>query len=150
VTAAFIASATVEDLFTIARNMTELGIDIDLITTEALGTLPLLEQSAEIAKGLKIVALSHPKDEKLQVLLKERKIRATRQIYLGYAAIQIADQAIGESRAETTQNLRQNQFETVLGNIRFNADGSANYNPYALMQWDGKELLPMNGEGLNP
>ncbi len=137
VKAAFIASATTEDLVTIARNMKKLDVTLDLITTEALAVLPYLEEVDKIPAGIRVVAAPMPSEPKLDALLAERKLDKERQIYAGYAAIQVAAQAQGKSNIATLEALSNETFKTVLGNIRFHADGSSNFNPYVLLEWDG-------------
>ncbi|MEM9330655.1 MAG: ABC transporter substrate-binding protein [Pseudomonadota bacterium] len=146
VTAAFIASATKEDLLTIGQNMAEFEIDLDLIASEALVVLPFLEEASRVASGLKVVMAPMPEDETLDALLKERDIDPDQQIYNGFAAVQIATQVLGN-----TELLRQNDlsgivFETVLGGIQFNENGSSSYNPYELHEWDGEVLAPSKSE----
>ncbi|MEM7214268.1 MAG: ABC transporter substrate-binding protein [Pseudomonadota bacterium] len=140
ITAVFIASASVEDLFTIARNMEEFDIDLDLIATEALGVLPFLEDAMKVPSGVKIVMAPPPEDAELNELLAQRDIVPDRQIYNGYAAIEIATTALGTTPEETTENLSTKLFDTVLGPIGFNQDGSSLYNPYGLYEWDGEKL----------
>ena len=141
VTAAFIASATVEDLYTIAKNMKEFDINLDIMTTEALSVLPFLEESGKVPPGVKVIMAPSPSESILENRLNDLQIVTDRQIYMGYAAIQIASQAIGATPAETTANLANREFETVLGNLRFNADGSGTYNPYELRIWNGASLV---------
>ena len=55
ITAVLIASTSTEDLFTIARDMNRLKINLELITTEAMMVLPFMEEADQIAPGLKII-----------------------------------------------------------------------------------------------
>ena len=52
VTAAFIASSSTEDLFTIARDLNKLGVELELITTEAMMVLPYFLKSITKMVGM--------------------------------------------------------------------------------------------------
>ncbi|MEM9277639.1 MAG: branched-chain amino acid ABC transporter substrate-binding protein [Pseudomonadota bacterium] len=142
VTAVFIASATVEDLFTIARNMKEFDINLDLMTSDALAVLPFIEDAKTVPAGVKVIMAPVPANKELEKLLAEREIQTDRQIYNGYAAIQIATQIINNKSKSPLDELQNRAFETILGTVRFNADGSSKYNPYKLQVWDGENLVP--------
>ena len=141
VTAAFVAAATVEDLLTIARNMRDFDIELELMTTEALQALPFLEDGGTAAEGVQIILSAQPFDMELDALLRDRSIAPSRQLYDGYAAIQIALEALRETSEKTTQSLANSTFETVLGAIGFKPDGSADYNPYEWRIWNGENLI---------
>ncbi|MGI9352124.1 MAG: branched-chain amino acid ABC transporter substrate-binding protein [Rhizobiaceae bacterium] len=141
VTAAFIASATVEDLFTIAKNMKEFDIKLDIMTTEALAVLPFLEEFEKTPPGVKVVMASTTGDAYLEERLTVLQMERDREIYAGYAAVQVAIQAVGATPQDTTEALATKEFNTVLGKLRFNADGSSTYNPYELRIWNGTKLV---------
>lgn len=140
VAAAFIASATVEDLFTISKNMKDFEIELELITTEALDVLPYLEEASKVPAGLKVISAPPRQSEELNKLLSEREFKPDRQLLMGYSAIQIAVRALGDTKEKTSENLLNGSFETAIGTINFNIDGSSTYNPYALLEWDGESL----------
>ncbi|MEL7430354.1 MAG: ABC transporter substrate-binding protein [Pseudomonadota bacterium] len=140
VTAAFIAAASIEDLFTIAKDAKALDIEISLMTTEALASLPFLESRGDATNDLAVIAAPKPFDNTFETLLRENQIASTGLVYEGYAAIEIALQALAGSAKEATNNLRMKTFETVLGPVEFKEDGTSNYNPYRLLLWDGKTL----------
>ena len=142
VSAAFIASATTEDLVTIASNLSEFDVELDLMTTDALAVLPFLEEAKDIPPGLRIVAERLPEAPELEALLAEREIFPELQIYQGFAAMQIAASALSDDPSQTSSNLRTTTFQTVLGEVRFSQDGSSSYNPYKLLQWDGEVFAP--------
>lgn len=149
VKAAFIASATTEDLFTIARNMQELEISLDIMVTEALGVLSYLEESERIPPGVKIIAIPDPAVSRIDEVLLDRNLEKEKQIFMGYAAMEIALQAQSSTNDETAQKLSTLNFDTVLGSVRFAADGSSSFNPYRLMQWDGSALVVKEEETLS-
>lgn len=140
VTAAFIAAASIDDLFTIARDAKALDIGISLMTTEALASLPFLETRGDATLDVSVIAAPKPFNPQFEALLRENQIVPTTLVYEGYAAIEIALQALAGSNEETSANLRSITFETVLGPFEFNEDGTSTYNPYRLLQWDGETL----------
>ncbi len=139
VSAAFIASASVEDLFTIARNMQDFDINLQIMTTEALAVLPYLEEARRVPSGVQVIMAPMPYHEELELQLAELETATDRQIYLGYAAIQVALQAM--SADDPTPALTSETFETVLGEVTFGDNGSSSYNPYQTHIWDGEALI---------
>lgn len=146
VTAAFIASASQEDLFTIARNMKEFGIELDLITSEALQTLPFLQDGSEAAEGIKVVMTKQLGDEVSEFFADEENIEITEQFVYGYVAMQIALASLGDTVEETSANLKSKEFDTILGAFRFADDGSSTFNPYDVLEWNGEAFIPVNQE----
>lgn len=143
ITAAFVASATAEDLVVIADNLAEFGVDIDLMTTEALLRLPFLEEADNIPDGVKIVAWPKPYDSKLETLAEERGIKTNLLIYQGYAAIEVAVKAITATAEEAAVNLNNSTFDTVLGPVSFNRDGASSFNPYQSLIWNAGNWTPL-------
>ena len=146
ITAVLIASTSTEDLFTIARDMNRLKINLELITTEAMMVLPFMEEADQIAPGLKIIgwpiarAIPDQEQEDAPDLLLLRDPT----VISGYSSFELAMQAIGSSTQATTQRLSQGNFRTSQGMISFNDDGSSKFNPYSLLQWDGETLNQVN------
>ena len=120
--------------------MADFEIDLDLMTSEALTVLPFLDNANRVASGVKVVMAPLPQDDALEALLKERGIDPDRQIYDGFAAVQIATQVLDDPELMRQKNLTGVVFKTVLGTVEFNDDGSASYNPYQLHEWDGENL----------
>lgn len=147
VTAAFVASATLEDLFTIARNMKEFNLKLDLMTTEALELLPYLEDASLAPEGIRVITAPLAVSEKLSNRLEAAGLVPERQILNGYATMQIVNQAIGKTPEETNRNLKTKTFDTVLGMITFSENGNSSYNPYKMLIWNGSKLIEPNNTG---
>ncbi len=146
VEAVFIAAATREDLVVIAKNMQEFDVSLDLITSSQLATLPYLEEAGSVPPGIMVVKETLPDNEAIREvteILKEQNILPTRQIFEGYAAVQVAITALGKDHAETTENLRSNEFQSLVGPVRFDENGANTTNPYALHIWNGDTLQPV-------
>jgi len=144
VTAAFIASATTEDLVMIAQNMQDLNVQLEVITTDQLAVLPYLPQANEIKAGISIIKEAYPdtKDRaEINGILRKRNILPTAQIHAGYAAIQVAITALGDSVEATRKNLTIKQFETILGPVKFAQNGANIINPYKLHIWNGETFV---------
>lgn len=63
----------------------------------------------------------------------------------GYATVELAAAAIaqsGQQKQPVMDILRGNAFETVLGTIKFNADGTRTDNPNRLQRYDGSRFIP--------
>lgn len=149
VTAVFIAAAATEDLVTIGKNLNELDVSLEMMATEPLAALPFLEGAETLKEGLMVVAEPRPDilagTKSLTEILMKRQTAPDALIYSGYAAIEVALAAIGKTPAETTANLRTKRFETILGPVEFNPDGSNLVNPYKVYVWNGVTLVPHKG-----
>jgi branched-chain amino acid transport system substrate-binding protein len=133
---AFIAAATPEDLLTIAKDHNSLGIKTKLIVSEQLASLPYLEEAGLVKDGLMIVMQTRfEKNEALRELLKERNIEPSKALYEGYAALEVAIAALGNTTQETTQNLASKEFGSVLGPVQFDNQGKNLHNSYELFIW---------------
>jgi len=141
VTAAFIASASVEDLFTITSNMREFEIDLDIMTTEALGVLPFLEEAKKVPAGIQVVMAPIPAHADIDEILAERELEPDPQIFYGYASVQIALQVLEQGATDIASRLVSTPFDTVVGKVEFNNDGSSIHNPYQLQVWDGNAFV---------
>ncbi len=148
VAVAIIASSSVEDLVTITRNLQELDIKIELITTEQLAVLPFLENPQQFAKGTKVIMQSPSSTleatQSLTTLLVQSEIRPDEAIYQGYAAIETALAALGDTSEQTIKNLENNSFQTIVGIVKFNPDGSNMNNPYKPHIWLDDKLTPVS------
>lgn len=147
VSLAIVASATKEDLFTIARDHKSLNIKTQLLMTEQLDVLPYLENGYEASNGILVmmqpISASLASAFQLTKLLKERKITPTKSMYDGYASIQVAIASLAENHAQTIQNLKSKRFETILGAIEFDKSGKNIHNPYKLHIWQDGRLEPL-------
>ena len=140
---AFVASATPEDLITVAKDHKSLGIQNKLVLSEQLASLPYLEEAGLVNEGIMIVMQPrHEENPALATLLKERNIKPSKAVYDGYAAIEVAISALAESAEATSQNLENKRFDSVLGPVKFDKQGKNIHNPYKLFIWrDGAFVL---------
>ncbi len=139
--AAFIAASNIDDITTITKDIQRLEVTLDIMTTETLMALPYLQNSQDVSKGTKVIgwkAPSLPEDADAQ----DQDIIELQ----GFATIEIISAALGASFEETTKNLQEMTFETVLGQVKFNTDGSSTFNPYRLLEWDGQEFIPASSQ----
>ncbi len=145
VKAAFIAAATSEDLITIAKDMENTGVKLDLLVSEQLSILPFLEEANTIPPGLKVVSENIVISEELTKKLLALEIEPDPQIYAGYAAIEVAVTAINAERNSAPATLRSTTFDTISGPIKFDENGRNIINPYSVFSWDGERLTPFQG-----
>jgi len=145
VKAAFIAAATTEDLVTIARDMEKTGVKLDLLVSEQLAILPFLEDTETIPPGIKVISEKSFMNENLITKLTELEIEPDSQIVTGYAAIQVAVQALNAERNSVKAALTSAAFETMNGPVKFNENGRNITNPYSVFSWDGNQLAPFQG-----
>jgi len=145
VKAAFIAAATTEDLLTIARDMENTGVKLDLLVSEQLSILPFLEDASTIPPSVKVVSENFFISETLITRLTKHKIEPDPQIVAGYAAIQVAIQAINAERNSVPAALKSISFDTMNGQVKFDDQGRNITNPYSVFAWDGAQLVPFQG-----
>jgi len=145
VTAVFIA-ASAEDLAVIAGNMRQAEASFELAGGPTFDLLPWIEQAKDIPDGLLAVIEPQPvtlsQARELTEKLAEREIEPESYVYLGYAALQIAIAALRDNPAATSAALAETVFQTVLGNIDFDADGRNRVNPYELQIWQDGAFRP--------
>ncbi len=148
VDAAYIAATEVEDIVTIAKNTKELGIPLELASGEALMVLPWLLDADQIEPG--VMAIAQPLSannhdaELLLSGLESQSVDPGATAFAGYASIQIAISVLSKTPEETTYNLQNKQFDTVIGTIRFTNNGKNAINRYVLHRWDGEAFRPLN------
>jgi len=133
-----------DDLITVAKDHKSLGIQNRLVLTEQLASLPYLEDAGLVRDGIMVVMQPrYETNEALTSLLEKRNIEPSKALYEGYAAIQVAIAALGETVEATKQNLTTKRFESILGSAQFDKNGKNVHNPYKLFIWrDGAfELL---------
>jgi len=141
---AIIAAATTEDLFTIAKDHKALGIETRMILTEHLSLLPFLEDAEQASEN--IFVMMEPPHASLNTtgqlgnLLIEREIKPERSIYEGFAAVQLAIQAL----EMPDKSLAGKTFETIIGTVEFNDKGENIHNPYKLHIWREGALEPVD------
>lgn len=133
---AFVAAATQEDLLTIIKDHKALGIENKLIVSEQLASLPYLEDAGLVKDGLMIVMQTRfETNQALNDLLKQRNIQPSKALYEGYAALEVAIAALGETLEATTQNLATKEFKSILGTVQFDKQGKNLHNSYKLFVW---------------
>jgi len=147
VTSAMIAASTRDDLITIARDRAQLGIPLQLLLSEAIAPLTYLEEASDIPAGLLATIRPYPIEPLPRLSQEEGAVQAglTHPLtYQGYAAIQLALDAFGDSTSETVSRLKERRFETVLGPVRFSSEGRNLENPYRVMRWNGNSFEPLS------
>ncbi len=144
---AFVAAATTEDLFTVAKDHQFLKIKNKLVLTEQLASLPFLEDVDKIGEGIMVVMQqpyeSSQASRELTELLTEREIQPTKAIYEGYAAVEVALSVMGEDYQATTNNLATKRHESVIGSVQFDNQGRNIHNPYKIFIWRNGSLVPL-------
>lgn len=133
---AFVAAAAPEDLMIVAKDHKSLDIQNKLVFSEQLASLPYQEDAGLVSDGLLVVMQPQfETNEAIANLLKERNIQPTKAVFEGYAALEVAIAALGETVEATTQNLATKRFESILGPVQFDKEGKNLHNPYKLFKW---------------
>jgi branched-chain amino acid transport system substrate-binding protein len=144
----FIA-ASAEDVAQIAAEALAADPAFEIAGGDALELLPFTEAAARAPDGLLAFLAPHPSGlaavRDLDTVLAQRGIEPERYVYVGYAAMQLVLEAIGENPAATTQALGAQAFPTILGEVRFDAEGRNVLNPYVLHEWRGGAFRPLEG-----
>lgn len=140
VSAVFVA-ASAEDTALIWESARELKAGFELAGGETLALLPWLEDAGKTADGLLAIMQPQPEDlpayELLSRQMKNANIEPEANVFLGYAAIELAMAALRRTPEETTEALDETVFRTVLGNIDFDAQRRNRVNNYTLYEWRG-------------
>lgn len=140
VSAAFIAGGA-EDVSIIWSNVREFGARMEVAGGEALEALPWTDAAKTTPDGLLGVMLPDPATLPATAELTKRMTMAAIEpepyAFSGYAAMQLALQALRPTGGETTQALKDTIFHTVLGNVRFDERGANRVDNYGLFVWRG-------------
>jgi len=152
VKAAFIGASS-DDLFLIVRNINQLGADFEIAGGEVMNILPYLINSEPVPEGLLAILEPEPdtmdQTASLRKLLDESSIQGEPFFYKGYAAMQIAMQAVKSSHEKTIENLNSAIFKTVLGEVKFDEQGRNIHNRFALYSWNGEKFMRISGENIS-
>ena len=140
VTHVFVA-ADAEDIAMIATNANELGIALEIAGSQVLSILPFLPKDRHPPAGLlallQLDGSINRYATNLTAELQEKGIDPEPYVYRGYAAMQVAIDAVSNSTERTIANLNSKTFSTVLGPVKFSPDGANQISPYALFKWQG-------------
>lgn len=141
-------AASAQDAALIGRNMLEFGPNIEIATGEAVSILPYLEEMEDVPVGL--LAVTQPEPERLASvepmldMLAERGLEPEPYLLLGFAAIQVAAEALAENGAGENVFRAGWSTQTVLGPVTFDADGRNTADSYRLFRWNGEGFAPVD------
>ncbi len=138
VTHAFVG-ASAEDVAMIASNAEELEINLQLGSGEALSIFPYLDTELLPGKGVTAILKKAEVSQEVPQGLAERLAAMDRQaepyVLLGYQAMQVAIQALAPTTEATIGRLNQFRFDTVLGDVAFDASGDNSVPQFAPYRW---------------
>ncbi|EFL90157.1 ABC transporter substrate-binding protein [Ahrensia sp. R2A130] len=138
--AVFIA-AEPEDVLTITRDIFQYQPTWQVAGGEAARLVPFLEGANRLRDGLLAIRLSELKllpDAQLGNGVDMERLDVEDSLILGYIAIQIAS-----TQANKESGLLGNSFDTVIGPIRFSADGRASVQAFEPIVMRGGEWQPL-------
>lgn len=135
-----------EDIAMIARNAHDLKINLDITGSEVLSVLPFLPIKQRAPNGVSAILRNDAQLLESSKVLTDaiiaQDIAPEDFMYRGYAAIQVAIEAIGETNQDTMSSLKAKTFQTINGNVKFSNTGENIISPYALFTWNGEAFLP--------
>lgn len=138
-----------EDIAMIARNAHDLKIKLDVAGSEVLSVLPFLPAKQRAPNGVIAILRNDGQlldsSSTLTDALLAQDIIPEDFMYRGYAAMQIAIEAIGETNADTISSLKAKTFVTINGNVKFSSNGENTISPYALFTWNGESFIRNTG-----
>ncbi len=144
ITHVFIGAAA-EDVAMIAKNANELNIALEIAGGEVLSIMPYLPQDTLPPDGLMAVIEKTMVDldlpESIRQQFAEDNIEPEPYVLAGYQAVQIALAALRSTPQETTSALSQETFETLLGPVSFNSDGTSTTQHYGFYQWRNNQFM---------
>ncbi|MGF7007167.1 branched-chain amino acid ABC transporter substrate-binding protein [Aminobacter sp. BE322] len=131
-----------EDIAVMARDAAVLGTDMVFAGGE---TLRLADRAVPPAEGTLMIAPAEWTSMAAPAVISAFEARkATTDGYAlpAYAAVEIAN-AAATSGKPPAEALDGGDFDTALGNIRFDAKGDLAANPYRLFRFDGTNYVPL-------
>ena len=133
------------DIAQIARDVKKLGLDIEIAGGESLSLLPYEDNALSIPQGVLAVMPVEPNRYQaaagLVSKLKRQNIDSEGGIIPGYAMMQIAVAAAKSGKT----NIDGQEFDTILGSVKFSKDGYASAFPYQLHVWRDGGIKPLGG-----
>ena len=145
VSALFIAATDAQDLITILNDSQRLELPFEFMTTEALRMLPYLTDKKQITTTFNIIDWPETSAEALPKTISAEQ--ANRHFLMGYASTQIILQLLESNQNQINQALSDQHFETILGKVSFNKDGSSSFNPFQMLTWTGEQFEPVKPDG---
>lgn len=145
VKAAFVGAAS-DDIALIARNISDLGADIEVAGGEVLNILPFQVETDPTPQGL--LAILEPEIEnlpagkKLSDELLSKGIEPEPYFIHGYAAMQLIISVLDQGIDNISNTLETQRFSTILGDVEFDEAGRNIHNRFSLHRWNGKLFLP--------
>lgn len=137
-----------EDVAMIARNANDLKIKLDIAGSEVLSVLPYLPKKQRAPNGVTAILRNDGEllnsTKVLTDALISRDIVPEDFMYRGYAAMQVAIYAIGETKEDTVSSLKTTTFNTINGAVKFSENGENTISPYALFTWNGEVFVANN------
>jgi branched-chain amino acid transport system substrate-binding protein len=134
-----------QDVAALSASAADAKFALEVAGGPGLAELPYLPTARKAADGLIAVLPADPAAGAGEVLavLKERGIAPDPYVLLGYGATQIALASLAGTPESTAAALSGGTFATVLGPVRFNADGSANRRAFELRVWKAGAFEPL-------
>lgn len=136
---AVFAAGDAQDIAAIAISAAAAKAPLEIVGGPALAELAFSPASARIGDGLFAVLAADPAASpgasEIVEVLKQRNIPPEPYVLLGYGAMQIALASLAGTPESTAAALAGGAFQTVLGPVRFNADGSASRRAFELRAW---------------
>ena len=133
------------DIAQIARDVEKLGLNIEIAGGESLSLLPYEDNALSVPQGVLAIMPVEPARYQaaagLVSKLKRQNIDSEGGIIPGYALMQIA---VAASKSGKT-NIDGQEFDTILGTLKFSKDGHANAYPYQLHVWRNGQIKPLGG-----
>jgi branched-chain amino acid transport system substrate-binding protein len=133
------------DVAIIARDAAAENIPLTVLGGDVMRAA---DRPVELADGALAVALPSyaalPSASPVASALQAGGVVPEGNVLPAYAAMQVAHAAsgAGPDGAQTLRALRQQRFQTVIGEIGFGAEGELSENPYRLLEWRGSDFSP--------
>lgn len=134
-----------DDIAALSKGAGVLGADLTVAGGEALAAAP---GATPIAPGTLMIAPPEPEAldsaAAAKADLQAANIVPEGYAIVGYAAIEVAIQAVEANRRESAtiaEILRRQTFNSALGPLKFDQMGNRTDNPYRLMRFDGNQFV---------
>jgi branched-chain amino acid transport system substrate-binding protein len=144
VSAAFVAGDA-EDVAILWSNVKDFESKVEIAGGESLEALQWSPMAGQVPDGLLAIieppAGNLPGARSISARLVEAGLPPEPYVYLGYATLQVALAALGETPQATANSLEDGSFETVIGPVEFGPAGQNIHDSYALHIWQGGKFV---------
>ncbi|MEP9371377.1 branched-chain amino acid ABC transporter substrate-binding protein [Mesorhizobium sp. KR1-2] len=136
-----------DDIAVMARDARKIGANMVFAGGEALRAAP---GQVSLAAGTLMIALpewQEVADPAVVAKFKAADVVPEGYVLPAYAAVEVARVAVADAESgDLSKALTEHDFQTAIGQIRFDGKGDLSQNPYRVFRYDGARFIPVEAQ----